>query len=703
MKEKQLQLENVSSPTDLEGQAPRIGNGDAALAVLGDKTAHREITAEENKRVLRKIDMWLMPITLLVHFLQQLDKTGWNPIYSWLSSIVYLAQLIWQPASSYFLVKLPIAKYLFFNIFMWGAVVACTAAAHDFKGLLAGRFFLGISEATVAPCFMTIMQMWWRRREQTMRLSRGIGMVGSLFAWDLVASAENCMHIRAFQRKSNILYCVPTVGAGDMIPKTMARDLTAGPAETKNYAGTVKTNEPLRDTAVDFLHPLVDAWEFMWNIMDYYSCVLRDRPVGKGIPLFNAQPYDSMQLNAQCARDVFPLLDAAIFNAEAPLLTELQGSYGLEPMLCMLKWLPWSSSMRVDLLDDLPQLISALRSYSQGTMRYFNISEGLVVRLHEFCSDQELVATLEGRGEVGKSLRNNMSQYVRDSTMHTSSHAFDLRPKGRKLWVRTDYMGWDYPRRDAILHTKVYVQSITLRIDAFGPLIISINSSSIIPEGFGFNGFKTILFNIPFSAMQAVVTLLAAEFSTRLKLKWPVVFGLTLPPIAGASGLYKLGRGTELRNALLGCYYVLSFRTGLQPMLHIWSSQNTAGHAKKLCNTGIIFVAQYAGNVTAFPDSRLLLNFKKTSPRIVGPLLYTTDQKPYYHRGLIAKVTAAYLAFLNRRHAEKRRQLGKAGNITDKSLRKLDDHHDNDEGEAKYDQSFDDLTDRKNEEFIYVL
>jgi hypothetical protein len=31
--------------------------------------------------------------------------------YSWLSSIVYVAQLIWQPMSSYFLVRLPLSKY----------------------------------------------------------------------------------------------------------------------------------------------------------------------------------------------------------------------------------------------------------------------------------------------------------------------------------------------------------------------------------------------------------------------------------------------------------------------------------------------------------------------------------------------------------------------------------------------------------------
>ena len=92
-------------------------------------------------------------------------------------------------------------------------------------------------------------------------------------------------------------------------------------------------------------------------------------------------------------------------------------------------------------------------------------------------------------------------------------------------------------------------------IGAFGPLIIN---------GFGFDQFYTILFNIPFSALQVVLTLLSAWVSQRIKLKWPVVFFLTLPAIGGASALLVLGRAPSIKNELLGCYYVLSFFTALR-------------------------------------------------------------------------------------------------------------------------------------------
>jgi len=48
--------------------------GDAALAIVDDSTIGRYITPEEDARVLRKIDLWVLPVILLVYFLQQLDK-----------------------------------------------------------------------------------------------------------------------------------------------------------------------------------------------------------------------------------------------------------------------------------------------------------------------------------------------------------------------------------------------------------------------------------------------------------------------------------------------------------------------------------------------------------------------------------------------------------------------------------------------------
>ena len=51
-------------------------------------------------------------------------------------------------------------------VFCWGAVLCCMAATDDFGGLMATRFLLGSFEASVAPTFIAIVQMWYRRSEQ---------------------------------------------------------------------------------------------------------------------------------------------------------------------------------------------------------------------------------------------------------------------------------------------------------------------------------------------------------------------------------------------------------------------------------------------------------------------------------------------------------------------------------------------------------
>ena len=122
------------------------------------------VTPEENKRILRKIDLTILPIMLSVYFLQGLDKATLSYAsvfglisdanlkgedYSWLGSIVYIAQLVLQPIIAYFLVKLPTGKFAAVMVLCWGVVLSFMALAKNFQGLLVTRFFLGAFEAAV--------------------------------------------------------------------------------------------------------------------------------------------------------------------------------------------------------------------------------------------------------------------------------------------------------------------------------------------------------------------------------------------------------------------------------------------------------------------------------------------------------------------------------------------------------------------------
>ena len=66
--------------------------------------------------------------------------------------------------------RLPLAKYLAINVFIWGGVLACTAACKNWAGLMLVRTFLGIFESTVTPGFVLITSQWYTRAEQPLRI-----------------------------------------------------------------------------------------------------------------------------------------------------------------------------------------------------------------------------------------------------------------------------------------------------------------------------------------------------------------------------------------------------------------------------------------------------------------------------------------------------------------------------------------------------
>lgn len=234
-------------------------------------------------------------------------------------------------------------------------------------------------------------------------------------------------------------------------------------------------------------------------------------------------------------------------------------------------------------------------------------------------------------------------------------------------------------------------------ISAFGTLII---------QGFGFDSFQSILFNMPFGALSIVAIFGGAWLTNKIKLRFPVIVLLCCFPVAGCVALLRLGRGANERGPLLAAYYILSMFGGIQPMLYAWAPLNSCGHTKKVTTTAIFFVAQCVGN-------------------IVGPQVYQPSMKPRYTPGLIvdlicwsllaivACVTAAYLAYLNRRQEAKRVRLGKAARIVDTSILTIEDAakaredrliaKDSKEQVVTNDQAFLDLTDFENEDFVYVI
>ncbi|GFZ51567.1 LOW QUALITY PROTEIN: hypothetical protein JCM24511_09334 [Saitozyma sp. JCM 24511] len=230
--------------------------------------------------------------------------------------------------------------------------------------------------------------------------------------------------------------------------------------------------------------------------------------------------------------------------------------------------------------------------------------------------------------------------------------------------------------------------------NTFGPLII---------KGFGFDARQTILLNIPFGFVQAAVCVVGCLLAARFGYKGLVIIAFMIPCVLGAGLLYGLGRTANYQGGLLFGYYCIGFLFGCNPLIFSWLAANTSGHTKKslaisLCNAG-----SAVGN-------------------IVGPLLFSSNQAPYYHPGVGAvlgifiacsvlagnalignSLQTFVFAIMNKRKEKQRVANGKPAKLVDTSMHKAYAAAPNDAiGEYRLgDQAFMDLTDVQNDEFVY--
>ncbi|KAH6999471.1 major facilitator superfamily transporter [Ilyonectria destructans] len=173
---------------------------------------------EKNRRLVRKIDLVVLPLLAGTYVLQYIDKQAMSYAavfdlftstgislsqYSWFASIFYFAYLGAEYPWVYLAQKTRMAKVVAGCVFSWGCVLMITAACSNFGGLAACRFFLGVFEAPITTCFMMMVSMWYIRSEQPFRagifyccngfgsmigglLSYGIGQIDTFPVWKAV-------------------------------------------------------------------------------------------------------------------------------------------------------------------------------------------------------------------------------------------------------------------------------------------------------------------------------------------------------------------------------------------------------------------------------------------------------------------------------------------------------------------------------------
>ncbi|RJE23436.1 Allantoate [Aspergillus sclerotialis] len=216
-----MHVENPGIPTSVD----KIHNGDAALALFDNlDDIHEGFEPGEEKKLVRKIDLIILPFLSVCYAFYYIDKTTLSYAaifgikedlklsgtqYSWLSSVFYFGFLVWSMPTNLLMQRFPIGKYLGVNIFLWGFFLMLQAAAKNFTQLTVLRVISGAAEACrlaiisrnlwprIAnirpsdPAFMLITSMWYTRRQQPIRIglwytANGFGIaVGGLLGYGI--------------------------------------------------------------------------------------------------------------------------------------------------------------------------------------------------------------------------------------------------------------------------------------------------------------------------------------------------------------------------------------------------------------------------------------------------------------------------------------------------------------------------------------
>lgn len=176
----------------------------------------------QTKGLLRKIDLRLLPILVLMYLLNFLDRNnlaqarlgglevdlGMNPEstqFNLVTSILFVGYLLMQLPSNLLLTRLRPSLYLGTVMAIWGAISAAQSSVQSFGGLVGTRFVLGFAEAPFFAGAIFLMSSWYTRAELSVRIawfysgSSLANMFGGLIAAGVLNDLEGAHGIQGWR------------------------------------------------------------------------------------------------------------------------------------------------------------------------------------------------------------------------------------------------------------------------------------------------------------------------------------------------------------------------------------------------------------------------------------------------------------------------------------------------------------------------
>ncbi|ROT40343.1 MFS general substrate transporter [Sodiomyces alkalinus F11] len=151
-----------------------------------DEGKSDEERAEIDRKLVRKIDLWLIPWLSLLYLLSFLDRTnignarlaGLEPDlnmtganYNMALSIFFISYAAFEPTTNALLKSVTPRVFFTAIVVIWGTIMTLMGLVTNYHGLLAARFFLGIAEAGLFPGVSYYLSYWYKSSEVGLRIA----------------------------------------------------------------------------------------------------------------------------------------------------------------------------------------------------------------------------------------------------------------------------------------------------------------------------------------------------------------------------------------------------------------------------------------------------------------------------------------------------------------------------------------------------
>ncbi|KAE9390978.1 MFS general substrate transporter, partial [Gymnopus androsaceus JB14] len=173
------------------------------------------------RKLVRKLDMRVMPTILLVFIMNYIDRTAITTArlkgleqdlhlsdlqYNVVLSILYVTYCPAQIPSNMMLnwITRP-SLYIGICVVLWGLISTMTGVTQSYGGILAIRFCIGIPESAFYPGAIYLLSRWYTKKELAFRSAILYGGLlisnafGSLMAAGILANMEGKLGIRAWR------------------------------------------------------------------------------------------------------------------------------------------------------------------------------------------------------------------------------------------------------------------------------------------------------------------------------------------------------------------------------------------------------------------------------------------------------------------------------------------------------------------------